>query len=68
LEYLVTSFEIANYSKIKPTIEMQSKCFDSVEVLRGLIEGGDLRMSDEVKELDELSLELVTHNVHMHEA
>ncbi len=68
LEYLVTSFEIANYSKIKPTREMQSKCFESVEVLKDLIEGGDSRMSDDGNELDELSLERVTRDVHMHEA
>jgi hypothetical protein len=68
LEYLVTSFEIANYSKIKPTIEMQSKCLNSVEVLKDLIEGGDSLMSDDDIEVDELSSELVTHNVQMHEA
>ncbi len=68
LEYLVTSFEIAKYSKIKPTKEMQSKCLDSVEVLKELIEGGDTRMTDDVKELNGLSLELITHNVRVHEA
>jgi hypothetical protein len=68
LEYLVTSFEIANYSKIKPTKEMQSKCLKSVEVLKALIEGGDSRMSDDAKELNEFSSELVKHNVLVHEA
>ncbi|MHC4690382.1 MAG: hypothetical protein ACYS5F_12210 [Planctomycetota bacterium] len=67
LEYLVTSFEIAKYSKIKPTKEMQSKCLDSVEVLKDLIECGDTRMSDDVNELNEPSLELITHNVQVHE-
>ena len=68
LEYLVTSFEIANYSEIKPTKEMQSKCLNSVEVLKALIEGGDSRMSDDAKELNEFSSELVKHNVLVHEA
>ena len=68
LEYLVTSFEIANYSKNKLTSEMQSKCLDSVEVLKDLIEGGDSRMSDDVEEVDELSSELVMYNVPVHEA
>jgi hypothetical protein len=47
---------------------MQSKCLDSVEVLKDLIEGGDTRMTDDVKELNELFLELITHNVRVHEA
>jgi hypothetical protein len=68
LEYLVTSFEIANYSKIKPTSEMQSMCLDSVEVLKDLIEDGDSRMSDDVKEVDALSMELVTHKIQVNEA
>ena len=66
LEYLVTSFEITNYSKIKPTREMQSKCLDSVEVLKDLIEGGDSRMRDDDKEVDEPSSELVKHKVQLH--
>jgi hypothetical protein len=68
LEYLVTSFEIAKYSKIKPTREMLSKCLNSVEVLKGLIEGGDSRMSDGDKEVDVFFSELVPHNVEVHEA
>ena len=67
LEYLVMSFEIAMYSESKPTRERQSKCFESVIVLKDLIEGGDSRMSDDDKEVDELSSELVTHNVQFHE-
>lgn len=67
LEYMVTSFEIANYSKIKPTREMQSKCLNSVEVLKDLIEGVDSRMSEGAKEFDGLSSELVTHKVQVHE-
>lgn len=63
LEYLVMSFEIAMYSESKPTRERQSKCFESVIVLKDLIEGGDSRMSDDDKEVDALSSELVTHNV-----
>ena len=63
LEYLVTSFEISNYSKIKTTKEMESKCLDSVEVLKDLIEGRDSRVNGGVKELDDLSLEGITHNV-----
>ena len=46
---------------------MQSKCSESVVILKGLIEGGDSRMSDDDKEVDELSSELVTHNVQFHE-
>ena len=68
LEYLVTSFEIAKYSKIKPTREMLSKCLNSVEVLKGLIEGRDSRMSDGDKEVDVFFSELVPHNVEVHEA
>ena len=68
LEYLVTSFEIAKYSKIKPTKEMLSKCLNSVEVLKGLIEGGDSRMSDDDKEVDVSVSELVPNNVEVHEA
>ena len=68
LEYLVTSFEIINYSKIKSTREMLSKCLDSVEVLRDLITRGDSYMSDDFKEVDKFSSELVTDNVQVHEA
>ena len=67
LEHLVTSFEIAMYSESKPTKEMQSKCFESVIALKDLIEDEDSRMSDDDKEVDELSSELVTHNVQFHE-
>ncbi len=67
LEYLVTSFEIAMYSERKPTREMQSKCSESVVILKGLIEGGDSRMSDDDK-VDELSTELITHDEQVHEA
>jgi hypothetical protein len=67
LEYLVRSFEIAMYSENKPTRERQSKCLESVIVLKDLIEDGDSRMSDDDKEVDELSSELVTHNVQFHE-
>ena len=68
LEYLVTSFEIASYSKIKTTREMQSKCLNSVKVLKDLIEGGDSRKSDDENEVDELSMELVTHKIRVNEA
>jgi hypothetical protein len=68
LEYLVTSFEIAMYSKNEPTKEMQSRCFESILVLKDLIEGGNNRMSDDDTEVDELSSELGTHNVQVHEA
>lgn len=67
LEYLVTSFEIVTYSKITPTREMQSKCLNSVKVLKDLVESGDSRLSDDVNDADERSLELVTHDVQMHE-
>ena len=68
LEYLVTSFEVAIYSKKELTKEMQAKCLNSVEVLKGLIEDGNSGVSDDVNELDERSSELVTHNVQLHEA
>jgi hypothetical protein len=68
LEYLITCFEIANYSKKKLTKEMQSKCLSSVEVLKNLIEGADSRTSDYIKESNEFSSELVTHNLQVHEA
>ena len=40
LEYLVTSFEIANYSDFKLTKEMVDKSLRAVEVLKDLIENG----------------------------
>ena len=67
LEYLVRSFEIAMYSESKPTKEMQSKCFESIVVLKGLIEGGNSRMSDDDQKVDAFSSELVTHDVQVHE-
>jgi transglutaminase-like putative cysteine protease len=38
LEYLVTSFEIADYSTSRPTKEMYDKCFKAVEILRGMMQ------------------------------
>jgi hypothetical protein len=67
LEYLVICFEIVIYSKKELTKEIQLKCLKSVEVLKELIEGGDLRKSDDDKELDEPSSEFVTHNVQVPE-
>jgi hypothetical protein len=64
----VTSFEIAKYSKIKPTREMLSKCLDSVEVLKGLIESGDSRISDDDTEVDVFFSELGSYKVELHEA
>lgn len=40
LEYLVTSFEIANYSDFKLTKEMVDKSLRAIEVLKDLIENG----------------------------
>ena len=37
LEYLVTAFEIADYSTSRPTKEMYEKCVKAIEVLNGLI-------------------------------
>jgi len=51
LEYLVSSFEIAIYSKKELTKEMQAKCLNSVEVLKDLIEGGNSGVSDDVSQL-----------------
>jgi hypothetical protein len=63
LEYLVTSFEIANYSKINLKKNMLFKCLKGVEVLRDLIEGGSSHVSDDFEELDETSLAPSAHNV-----
>jgi hypothetical protein len=63
LEYLVTSFEIANYSKINLTEEILFKCLKGVEVLKDLIEGGGSHVSDDFKELDETSLAPSAHKV-----
>lgn len=63
LEYLVTSFEIANYSKVNLTKEILFKCSKGVEVLRDLIEGGGSTVSDDFEELDETSLAPSAHNV-----
>jgi hypothetical protein len=62
LKYLVTCFEIANYSKINLAEEMLSKCLKAVEVLKDLIEGGSTRVSDDVVELEETSSVLSSHN------
>jgi hypothetical protein len=53
LEYLVTSFEIANYSAFKITEEIIDKSFKAIEVLRSLIEN----MSPYVHENDLLNVE-----------
>ena len=37
LEYLVTAFEIADYSTSHPTQEMLDKCLKAVEILSGMI-------------------------------
>jgi transglutaminase-like putative cysteine protease len=37
LEYLVTAFEIADYSLSKPTKEMYDKCTTAVELLKGMM-------------------------------
>jgi hypothetical protein len=61
LEYLVTSFEIANYSKVNLTEEILFKCSKGVEVLKDLIEGGGSHASDDL-ELDETTLAPSAHN------
>jgi hypothetical protein len=38
LEYLVTAFEIADYSTIIPNQEIYEKCHSAVELLNGLME------------------------------
>jgi hypothetical protein len=40
LDYLVTSFEIADYSTFKPTKEMFDKTMEAYELLNGLMEYG----------------------------
>jgi hypothetical protein len=55
LKYIVTCFEIANYSKINLTEEMLGKCLKAVEMLKELVESGGSRGSDDVIELDENS-------------
>ena len=40
LEYLVTAFEIANYSDSKPSKEMYDRSLRAVELLKDLIESG----------------------------
>lgn len=67
LEYLVTSCEIANYSKIEPTNEMNSKCLESVELLKTIIEGDNSEKNDQDIESIELSSELLSHNVALQE-
>ena len=63
LKYLVTSFEIAKYSKINLTKETLFKCSKGVEILKDLIEGGSSHVSDDIVVLDEASLALTVHNV-----
>jgi hypothetical protein len=67
LEYLVRSCEIANYSKIEPTNEMNSKCLESVELLKALIEGDDSNKDEEDIEHIELSAEIISQNVALEE-
>ena len=55
LKYIVTCFEIANYSKINLTEEMLGKCLKAVEMLKELVESGCSLVSDDVIELDENS-------------
>jgi len=40
LEYLVTAFEIADYSTTIPNKEIYEKCYAAVELLYGLMEHG----------------------------
>ena len=47
LEYLVTSFEIANYSDSKLTKELLDKTFKAVELLKGVIERGSSGEDDQ---------------------
>jgi len=46
LEYLVMSFEIANYSDFKITKEIVEKSLKAIEVLRNLIENGSSYMHE----------------------
>ncbi len=46
LEYLVTSFEIANYSDFKITKEIVDKSLRAIEVLKALIESGSSYVHD----------------------
>ena len=62
LEYLVTSFEIANYSDFKLTKEMVDKSLRAVEVLKNLIENGSSHVSDYDLNNDEASSVLSAHN------
>lgn len=62
LEYLVTSFEIANYSKISLTKEILFKCSKGVEMLKNLIEGGGSQVSDDFETLDETTMVPSAHN------
>jgi len=55
LKYIVTCFEIANYSTINLTEEMLGKCLKAVEMLKELVESGCSLVSDDVIELDENS-------------
>ena len=47
LEFLVTVFEFANYSKSKLTNEVFNRTLKAVELLKDLIEGGDMRAHDQ---------------------
>jgi hypothetical protein len=40
LEYLVTAFEIADYSTSRPTEEMYDKCIQAVELLDRMMQDG----------------------------
>ena len=64
LDYLVTVFEIANYSKFKLTKEMLDKSLEAVRLMKEMIEEGSSRLSDHELMHDESSSTLSNYEIH----
>ncbi len=66
LDYLVTIFEIANYSNQKLTKEMLEKSLEAVMLMKEMIEDGSSHMSDHELTHDESPSTLRNDEIHVH--
>jgi len=67
LDYLVTVFEIANYSNFKLTKEMLNESLEAVRLLKEQIENGSPHLRDHELTHDESTSTLRTDEIHAHE-
>ena len=65
LDYLVTVFEIANYSDFKLTKEMVDKSLEAVRLMKEMIEDGSSRLSDHELTHDESTSTLRNYEIHL---